>query len=399
MGTNRMLFNSSDTLFNIQNSEIELSIIIPCLNEEKTIAQCIRKTQDVLNNYNIKGEIIVADNNSTDNSPILAEKAGAKVVPVYEPGYGNALRTGIKNAQGKYIIFYDSDLSYDPEDIPTILSKLHEGFSIVIGSRKKGIIDKGAMPWHHRYIGTPVMTFLANLLFKTKISDINSGMRGLTQEAIKKLDMHSEGMEFASEMIAKAYWAKLEIAEVPIHFHCDQRGRKPHLHSVRDGWRHLQLMFHYCSINWFLIPGGFLLLLSYLIHFLFPYYSNMYFSFFLALLLNIIATQILLIGVIAQGRVRGSKFRYRPSRFLTYLSKIIKIEKGMILGGIICLLGIILSTYSMKYFHSDKDLTQLNIFFTGILVFIQGVQIFFSSILIGLFGIRVSEEEEFFRKS
>jgi len=391
---------SSNNITNSQNNGIELSVILPCLNEERTIVQCINKIKEVLEKNQIQGEIIVADNNSTDNSASLAESAGAKLIQVLSPGYGNALRYGIKNSQGKYIIFFDSDLSYDPEDIPALLSKLREGASIVIGSRKNGSIDKGSMPWHHRYIGTPIMTLLANLLFKTNISDINSGMRGMSREAFERLDLHSEGMEFASEMIAKAYWTKMEIAEVPIHFHCDQRGRRPHLHSVRDGWRHLQLMFHYCSVNWFFIPGFLLLAVSYLTFLLLPYYLNIYSSFFISLLTNILATEILLIGVIAQGRVRGSKFRYSPSRYLKFLSKVIKVEKGMILGLGICVLGIFTAVQSLNSPNVlEKNLfTDPKLFLWGILFLVQGIQILFSSILIGLFGIRVSEEEEFFRK-
>ncbi len=380
------------------NYEIELSIVLPCLNEEQTIVQCIKKTQEVLEENNIKGEIIVADNNSTDNSPHVAEQAGAKVVKVISPGYGNTLRNGIKQTKGKYVIFFDSDMSYDPEDIPLLLGKLREGAPLVLGSRRKGIIDSGSMPWHHRYIGTPIMTFLANIFFKAHISDINSGMRGMTRETFDALDLHSEGMEFASEMIAKAYWTKIKITEVPIHFHCDQRGRRPHLHSVRDGWRHLQLMFHYCSINWFLIPGFILLAISYFIFFQLSNLLNLYLCFFIAFLINIISTQILLIGVIAQGRVRGSKFKYIPSKYLLFLSKIIKVEKGMLLGLGICLFGIFIMLYSFN-FHIQDTFPNVKTFLGGILFFIQGVQVLFSSILIGLFGIRVSEEEEFFRKS
>lgn len=378
--------------------EIELSIVLPCLNEERTILQCIKKTQEVLEKHHIKGEIIVADNNSTDNSPLIAEQAGARVILVTTPGYGNTLRNGIKQAKGKYIIFFDSDMSYDPEDIPSLLGKLREGFSLVLGSRRKGIIDAGSMPWLHRYVGTPIMTLLANIFFGAHISDINSGMRGISREAFNILDLHSEGMEFASEMIAKAYWTKTKITEVPIHFHCDQRGRRPHLHSVRDGWRHLQLMFHYCSINWFLIPGFLLLGFSYFAFLILPQYVDIYLSFSISLLTNIIASQILLIGVIAQGRVRGSKFRYISSKHLRFLFNIIKVEKGMFLGLGICIIGISLMSYAL---YSGIVTTDNNIktFFWGILCFIQGVQVLFSSILIGLFGIRVSEEEEFFRKS
>ncbi len=385
--TNREPENTSET--RKSHNKIELSIVLPCLNEEKTIGKCIEKTLEVIKQHNINAEIIVADNNSTDKSREIAENLGAKVISVPEKGYGNALRKGIEDAQGEYIIFFDSDLSYSPEDLLKILEKLREGYQLVIGSRIKGHIAKDAMPFLHRYIGTPIMTFLAKILFKANISDINSGMRGLTREAFKKLDLHSEGMEFASEMIAKAMWAGITITEVPINFYPDQRGRKPHLRTVRDGWRHLQLMFHFCSFTWFLVPGLSLSILSYLIMILL--FDKVYplIAYFTALLLNILGTQILLIGIIAQGRVKGSKFKYYPSNIFKLLSKIIKVEVGTVLGLVTSIVSGLFSILTALYHFQF-------LFFLSTLAFIQSVLILFNSVLIGLFGIRVSEDEEFF---
>ncbi|MCX8065810.1 MAG: glycosyltransferase family 2 protein [Candidatus Hydrogenedentes bacterium] len=384
------IINSEESAMDLEsNRDIELSIVLPCLNEEKTIGKCIEKIKEIIEQNNIKAEIIVADNNSTDNSRIIAEKLGAKVVTVLEKGYGNALRKGFAESQGKYIIFFDSDLSYDPADLPKILEKLRAGYQLVIGSRIKGKIAKNAMPFLHRYIGTPMMTFLANILFKTKISDINSGMRGVTREALRKLDLHSEGMEFASEMVAKAKWAGVNIVEVPISFYPDQRGRRPHLRTLRDGWRHLQLMFHFSSLGWFLIPGTLLSTLSYLLVVTMSNRTYPLLLYFTGLVLNVIGTQILLIGVIAQGRVKGSKFKYKPSNFLKLFSKVIKVEIGTLLGTTGCIISGILSILSGIFNYQT-------LFFLFSLAFIQSIQILFSSILIGLFGVRVSEEEEFF---
>ncbi len=196
-------------------------------------------------------------------------------------------------------------------------------------------------------------------------------------------------MEFASEMIAKATWAGITIAEVPINFYPDQRGRKPHLRTLKDGWRHLQLMFHFCSFKWFLVPGSLLTALSYLIIIFNHIRIQPLISYFIALLLNILGTQILLIGIISQGRVRGSKFKYYPSKIFKFASKIIKVEVGTVLGLLSSIVTAILSILTGLYYSQTS-------FFLSTLAFIQSTQILFNSVLIGLFGIRVSEDEEFF---
>lgn len=232
----------------MKNSQ-ELSIVIPCLNEEKTLPIVIKKGLASFKRLGISGEVVVADNGSTDNSVKIAQENGARVVHCPKKGYGNALIGGFSEAHGKYLIMGDADDSYNFAEIDDFVKYLRQGYDIVMGTRLKGQIKKGAMPWLHRYLGTPVLTFILNLLFGTKISDCNCGMRGLTKKAFYKLDLHSSGMEFASEMIVKAGILKLKLKEIPITLYCDKRNRIPHLHPWRDGWRHLKFMLLYWKKN------------------------------------------------------------------------------------------------------------------------------------------------------
>lgn len=225
------------------SSPIEVSIIIPCLNEAATLPIVIDKALKSFQRLHLKGEVVISDNGSTDGSVKIAEKFGARVVHCPQKGYGNALRCGFKNAKGKYLIMGDADDSYDFARIDKFVDELKKGADLVMGTRLRGTIHKGAMPWLHRYLGTPVLTFLINLFFGTKISDCNCGMRGLTKGSFEKLQMVSGGMEFASEMVIKAGLFKLIIKEIPIHFYRDKRGRKPHLKTWSDGWRHLKFIF------------------------------------------------------------------------------------------------------------------------------------------------------------
>ncbi|MGB3057561.1 MAG: glycosyltransferase family 2 protein, partial [Candidatus Omnitrophota bacterium] len=205
---------------NSQNSEIELSVVMPCLNEEKTLGTCIKKAIGSMEKMGIKGEVVISDNGSTDNSVEIAESLGARVV--YEPtkGYGNALVKGITEARGKYVIMGDADESYDFSDIERFVNKLREGYDLVMGTRLKGEIKKGAMPLLHR-IGNPLMTRFLNMLYKTGISDVHCGMRAFSKEAFNKLDLKCGGMEFASEFVIKAVKEKLKITEIPITLYKD----------------------------------------------------------------------------------------------------------------------------------------------------------------------------------
>jgi hypothetical protein len=234
---------------------LELTILMPCLNEAETIEVCVRKARRFLERAGVDGEVLIADNGSTDGSQALAEAAGARVAAVPEKGYGAALLGGIVAARGRFVVMGDADDSYDFESLEDMLEHLRGGADLVMGNRFRGGIAKGAMPFLHRYLGNPVLSFLGRLFFRAPIGDFHCGLRGFSREAILGLGLKSPGMEFASEMVVKAQLAKLRIEETPTTLRADGRTRAPHLKTWRDGWRHLRfLLLH--SPKWlFIYPG------------------------------------------------------------------------------------------------------------------------------------------------
>lgn len=235
--------------------EVELTILMPCLNEELTLETCIKKAQKFLDKNKINGEILIADNGSTDKSIEIAKKNKARVINVQEKGYGSALIAGTKHAYGKYVIMGDSDDSYDFLHLEEFINKLREGYDLVIGNRFAGGIEKGAMPFLHKYVGNPILSFLGRLFYNSKIKDFHCGLRGYNKEKILELNLSCQGMEYASEMIVKSEINKLKIAQVPTTLKKDGRNRKPHLRTFHDGWRHLKFLLINAP-NWlFLIPG------------------------------------------------------------------------------------------------------------------------------------------------
>jgi glycosyltransferase involved in cell wall biosynthesis len=240
-------------------NDVLVSVVVPCLNEEKTVVICIEKALASFRKMEICGEVVVVDNGSSDRSAELAGAAGARVVRHDVRGYGAALRRGIHEARGKYVIMGDADNTYDYSELEQFVDLLDEGADLVMGSRLRGKIQPGAMPWSHRWIGTPVLTFVLNRFFGASISDANCGMRGFRKEAIELLNLQSDGMEFASEMVIRAAQRKLRIAETPIAYFPSPPERVPHLHSFRDGWRHLRFMLIWCPKYLFFIPGLILL--------------------------------------------------------------------------------------------------------------------------------------------
>lgn len=235
---------------------LELTVLMPCLNEAETLATCIDKAKAYLSRANIAGEVLIADNGSTDGSIEIAKEHGARVVHVPVRGYGAALRHGIENAHGKFVIMGDSDDSYDFSRLDPFVEKLREGYDFVIGNRFKGGIADGAMPFLHRYLGNPVLSFLGRLFFRSDIGDFHCGLRGFRREAINALGLKAPGMEFASEMVVRASLGKLRIAEVPTTLSPDGRSRPPHLRTWTDGWRHLRYLL-LNSPKWlFVYPGA-----------------------------------------------------------------------------------------------------------------------------------------------
>lgn len=240
----------------------ELTILMPCLNEAETLETCIRKALGYLESSGVVGEVVIADNGSTDGSQAIAASLGARVVPVAEKGYGSALIGGIAAARGRFVIMADADDSYDFSALAPFVAKLREGYQLVMGNRFKGGIAPGAMPPLHRYLGNPVLSGVGSLFFRPGVSDFHCGLRGFDREAILGLGLRTSGMEFASEMVVKASLAKLRIAEVPTTLSKDGRSRPPHLRSWHDGWRHLRFLLIFSPTWLFLYPGALALALG-----------------------------------------------------------------------------------------------------------------------------------------
>ena len=258
-----MIIQSNNS--NPQHSKVEFSIVMPCLNEADTLETCIKKARKSIEQHQLSAEIIVADNGSSDGSQLIAESNGAYVVNVEDRGYGAALNAGIAAAKGRYIIMGDADDSYDFSEMTPFVEKLREGCDFVIGCRFPiggGKIMPGAMPLKHRFLGNPLLSRMGQVFFRSSITDFHCGLRGFTKEAFQRMDLHTTGMEFASEMAAKATLLKMRIAEIPITLHKDGRSREPHLRSWRDGWRHLRFMLMYCPRWLFFYPGALLFILG-----------------------------------------------------------------------------------------------------------------------------------------
>jgi glycosyltransferase involved in cell wall biosynthesis len=240
----------------------ELSVVMPCLNEARTIGICIRKAQGSFERLGIDGEVIVADNGSTDGSREIAEELGARVVPVEQRGYGAALTGGIAAARGRWVIMGDADDSYDFAELEPFVARLREGYDLVGGNRFKGGIRPGAMPWLHKWLGNPVLSFVGRRVYGTPLGDIYCGLRGFDREKVAALDIRSTGMEYAIEMIVKATMAGLRVTEVPTTLSQDAEGREPHLNTWRDGWRSIRLLLLYSPKWLFLYPGLFLMVVG-----------------------------------------------------------------------------------------------------------------------------------------
>jgi glycosyltransferase involved in cell wall biosynthesis len=234
---------------------VEVSIVMPCLNEAETLAKCIRHAQSAIANGGLSAEIIVADNGSTDGSQKIAGDLGARVVDVAREGYGSALIGGIDAARGRFVVMGDADDSYDFEAIGPLIDRLRDGYDLVVGNRFMGGIEPGAMPWSHRWIGNPVLTFISRVFFHAPVGDTHCGLRAFNKDAYEKMRLRATGMEFASEMVIKASLKGMRITEVPVVLRPDGRSRAPHLRTWRDGWRHLRFMLLFSPRWLFLYPG------------------------------------------------------------------------------------------------------------------------------------------------
>jgi len=327
-------------------SQIAVSAVIPCLNEEETLGICIEKAFRCFRELGIVGEVVVADNGSTDRSRDIAIEMGARVVEVPVRGYGAALAGGSVAALGSVIVIGDADDSYDWLAMGPFLAKIAEGNDFVIGNRFRGGIMPGAMPALHRYFGNPVLSYVARKTVGVDIGDCHCGMRAYTKQAFERMELHTTGMEFASEMVINAVRNGLKIAEIPTRLYPDKRSRPPHLRSFRDGWRHLRFIMTYAPDQVFLGPGFFFMLVGIILQLLLVAGPTTVFGFpmgihFLALgcLSTLLGFNLLNLGVLGKVIV-GRKHAGLTSRIVSWCMKSFSLEVFLIAGGVLCLIGL-----------------------------------------------------------
>lgn len=378
---------------------MEFTLIMPCLNEEKTLPACISKAKAFLDARGIKGEVLVADNGSSDRSVEIAQGMGARVVAVEDKGYGNALRGGIADARGQYIIMGDADNSYDFSELDLFVTRLREGYDLVMGNRFRGGIQQGAMPALHRYLGNPLLSFVGRLFFRSKIGDFHCGLRGFSKAAYKKMALKSEGMEFASEIVIKASLLKMRITEVPIVLSPDGRDRKPHLRSWHDGWRHLKLLLMYCPRWLFLYPGVFFLMAGIVVLCLLlpgakqigTVRIDIHTLFYMCVISTI---GLVLLQFYLFGRVYGDRSGYYALRDIhRKLIRFLTIERGLLIGGIMLGMGMLGTLYAYHKWqqtgYADLDPTSVfRIILPSGFALINGIFVILGSFFIHLLRMR-----------
>jgi len=370
--------------------QTELSIVIPCLNEEKSLPYCLEKAKRFLSENNVSGEIIVVDNGSTDNSINIARQFEARIINEIEKGYGRALATGMKASNGKFIIIGDADDSYDFYPLLPFLNGLRNGYDLVVGNRFTGGIQKGAMPFLHQYVGNPVLSFTSKLFFRSKVGDILCGLRGMTKEAFEKMELRTTGMEFCPEMIVKATLHKMKVTEVPIKLYPDKRNRASHLQTWQDGWRNLRFLLLYSPRWLFLIPGLIILVLGFILS-LFLIRSPVSFAGKKLDVHTLIYTS----GCVLIGfqfitfyfftRLYAATQGLLPfqEKFLLGFNRFFKLEKGLLLGFLLVIGGIVLSLKSFLFwehrgFGNLDPMVVLRWVIPSMTLIILGVQIIIS---------------------
>jgi len=382
-----------------EGDRVELSILMPCLNEAETLATCINKAKKALDHLNIKGEIVIADNGSQDGSPEIAADLDARVIHVAEKGYGSALLGGIRSARGKYIIMGDADDSYDFSNLEPFLEKLRAGYDLVVGNRFKGGIAPHAMPPLHRYLGNPVLTAIGRLFFNSPCGDFHCGLRGFSKAAIERLDLRTTGMEFASETVVKATLHGLRITEVPTTLSVDGRNRPPHLRSWRDGWRHLRFLLLYSPRWLFLYPGLLLMLIGTVICgwlLLGPRVVDGVtldiHTFLYAAMAIIIGYQTVIFAVFTKVFAITEGLLPEDAR-LTKMFRYIQLETGIVAGGLLLAGGIGLSVYALSFWSAksfgplDPSRT-LRLVIPAVTMIAVGLQTVLSSFFLSILGMK-----------
>lgn len=377
----------------------KLSIVMPCLNEQETLAKCIEKALLFFEKSGLKGEIIIADNGSNDGSQDIAKKLGANVINVFKKGYGSALQGGIAAANGQYIIMGDADNSYDFSSLERYVAKLDDGFDLVLGNRFKGGIQKNAMPLLHKYLGNPVLSFIGRLFFKSNLGDFHCGLRGFTKVAYQKMQLSTTGMEFASEMIVKSHLLKLKITEVPTILYKDGRSRPPHLKTWSDGWRHLRFLLLYSPKWLFLQPGIFLMIFGFFSSIALIVKPIKIFNVVFDVHTLLFCNAFFLVGfqfVVFYGFTKvvtvTQKLLPKSKKYDTFF-KIINLEKGLLVGAFFVIAGLGLSFYGLKIWSNQNYGTMelrhtLRIIIPAITTIVIGIQIILFSFFFSILGLK-----------
>jgi hypothetical protein len=389
----------------VEARALELTILMPCLDEAETVATCVRKARRFLERTGIAGEVLVADNGSSDGSQELATRAGARVVPIARRGYGSALLGGIEAARGRFVIMADADDSYDFSQLDGFVDALRAGNTMVIGHRFRGGIRRGAMPFLHRYLGNPVLSFAGRLFFSARIGDFHCGLRGVERAALLRLGLCAPGMEFASEMIVKATLARWRIAEVPTMLSPDGRSRPPHLRSWRDGWRHLRFLLM-MSPRWLMLyPGAFLIAAGTAAEVAilrgpviidgvgFDIHTMLY-----AAGATILGVQLLLFSLVARTvGVLKNLLPVTPAleRFL----RVFTLERGILAGATLGLCGFALALVSVvSWAHARltalDPVTMMRVAIPSVTLMLAGAEIVFASFLLGFIDVRANRSGE-----
>jgi len=374
---------------------LEVSIVLPCLNEAETMETCVTKATQTLRALGMRGEVIVVDNGSSDGSAEIAARCGARVVHEERRGYGSALMRGAEEARAPFIIMADADDSYDLTDLERFVRGLEAGNDMVMGTRIRGTIVPGAMPWLHRWVGNPFLTGLLNLLFGAGVSDAHCGMRAFTKDAYRRMQLRTTGMEFASEMIIKAALGKLRIAEIPITLRPDGRSRPPHLRSFRDGWRHLRFMLLFSPTYLFVLPGLLCMAIG-----LIPLIAlgggprrvlgvNFDLHYMVVgSLLTVLGFQILTTGLFAKAYSHAARL-YAPDRTLRAVLRYFNLERGLVVGGLVFVAGFALDTAILiRWLASGREtLDAVRPALQASTLMIVGAQTVFSSFFLSMLAV------------
>ena len=383
---------------------VELSIVMPCLNEAETLAVCIDKAMGYLERSGVVGEVIIADNGSTDGSQDIARAHGARVVDVPAKGYGSALMGGIDAARGQYVIMGDADDSYDFSELQPFVERLRAGDELVMGNRFKGGIAEGAMPPLHKYLGNPVLSWIGRVLFRSPIGDFHCGLRGFNRQSILNLHLQTTGMEFASEVVVKSTLGGLRVSEVPTTLHKDGRSRPPHLRSWRDGWRHLRFLLIFSPRWLFLIPGA--------VAFFIGLFGTLFISVGPIILgdvgfdvssqvylaaLTVVGYQSVLFAILTKIYAQHEGFRIPRSRNFDRLERRISLESGALVGLAIFLVGLAIAVWQFAAwaaagFGSLDPSTTMRTAVLGALLMMLGAQTIMAGMFLGVLNVGLKRD-------